>query len=119
MENFIYCDDFYSDISELLDNLCLSEDGDVSELHDDWEIECEYTEEKPIGQFDKEELVTKIWEMYESAWGDMLPEDAERTLSHLRKSISAGIDVEKMNHLVPTVFYPIKEKFKITKKDLL
>jgi hypothetical protein len=120
MENFIYSDNFYSDISELENQVLYDEEIDnVSELPNDWEIDCEYTEERLIGQFDKEELINDIWDMYESAWADMMPDDCDKTLSDLKKAISAGIDVEKMNPLVPIVHYPTGEKFKITKKDLL
>ena len=120
MENFFVDDNFYSDISELVDDVLYDERiEDVSELPDDWEIECKYTEEKPIGQFDKEKLVGQILETCEVVWSDMLPEDDHRTLKELKKSISAGIDVEKMNPLVPTLYYPTREKFKITKKDLI
>lgn len=112
LDNFIYNDNFYSDISDLIDEM--ESDGiDINELPEDYKIVCFNTETQPIEQFDAGWILER---MDEERW----PEDDDgRFYEKVRKIFNECIDFEKLNSMMPELHYPASSKFFITKNDLI
>lgn len=117
MENFFYGDKFYSDISDLLEDIEV-EDDNVKNLPDDWSIDCEDCSLEQMFVLTNEFVSNSILERTDK-WEDRFPEDTDIVDIKIRKAIEAGIDVDKMNALMPKLWYPNGTMFTITKKDLI
>jgi hypothetical protein len=111
MGNFFWGDEFYSEVSDLLN--IVSETEDLSDLEEDWSIECQGSVLEPIFELSAEKIFEKLGgedrddENYEAG---------EKAIDVLNKHI----DFEKINSLLPKLYYPKRgDKFIITKKDLL
>ena len=111
MENFFYSDKFYSDLGELMDDLDLYEDEDVSKLPDDYSLDCKYSELEPIVTLSADWIGERIDE-------ERFTEDGDE-IEKIEKILSANIDFEKVNSLMPKLYYESIEKFKITKADMV
>jgi hypothetical protein len=110
MENFFYSNKYYSDLDELLDDLDLSEDG-ISELPDDYLLDCRRANLEPIITLSVDWIGDRIDE-------ERFSEDADE-VEEIQKILSSNIDFEKINSLMPKLYYESREKFKITKADLI
>lgn len=117
MEHFFYSDIFCSDINDLIEELELN-DEEINDLNDDWKIVAQATTEEPIFQFKKQFVIDCIVNNTDT-WEDRFPEDSTTTFKDIEKAIEQGIDIEKINELLPRLYYPNGEKFEITKQDLL
>lgn len=114
MENFFYNDDFYSDLNDLIDSLEI----DIDRLEEDWSILVEQCSLEKIFTF-KEKFITETILEATDTWEDRFPEDSDRTFDKIKEAIKQGIDIEKMNNLLPSLWYPNGKKVTITKKDLI
>ena len=111
MENFFYDDKFYSDLGELMDDLDYYEEEDVLKLPDDYSLDCKESKLEPIVTLSVNWIGERIDE-------ERFTEDADE-IEKIEKVLSANIDFEKINSLMPKLYYESKEKFKITKADML
>lgn len=110
-ENFFYGEKFYSDLDELTDDIELYNEEDILALPDDYSLDCKYSRLEPIVTLSVDWIIEKISE-------DRLTEDGDE-LEEIGRVLSANIDFDKVNHLIPKLYYESKENFKITKVDLL
>jgi len=117
MENFFYNENFCSDIESLMSDLDLDED-EIQDLEDDWHVTCEETTLEKIFVIKKDFAVNAIMNQTET-WEDRFPEECDDLFKRIESAIEQSIDIEKMNNLLPELYYPNGKMFKITKKDLL
>lgn len=120
MENFFEDDKFHSDLESLMSDHDLNEDEDIKDLDDDWHIDCEGSSLEKIFVLTEDSIVNSILGHIDR-WEDRFPAEDydDRTSDSIHKAIRQGIDIVKMNSLIPELYYPNGKKFKITKKDLL
>ncbi|MEO6304182.1 MAG: hypothetical protein ABIP51_13535 [Bacteroidia bacterium] len=109
MENIFYEGKFYSDISELIDDLELEET--INDEPDDWTIICKESNLQKIITLSEDWINDKIND-------ERLPEDEDRVFDKLSKALKT-IDYDKVNALMPELYYESRRKFVITKKDIL
>jgi hypothetical protein len=110
MENFFYNDKFYSDMEELMDDLDYYEE-DVLKLPDDYSLDCKGFKLEPIVTLSADWIGERIDE-------ERFTEDGDE-IEKILKVLSANIDFDKINSLMPKIYYESGEKFKITKADML
>lgn len=111
MEDFFYDEEFYSDIENLMSDLDLNTIEDVQNLEDDYSLECTKSIIEPIFTLSAQWILERIDEERFSESGN--------ELDSLEKTITENIDFDKVNSLIPKLCYETKEKFQITKQDLL
>lgn len=112
MENFFFNDEFMSDIDSLLHQIGIDED-DVSSLPDDWSKECFESEERPIVKLSADYILRMIDE------GNFSENGYDDESAKIAAILNENIDWKKINELIPTLFYPTRNKFYITKADLM
>jgi hypothetical protein len=117
MQNFFYNGYFISDLEDFIEELGLDEE-DISDLPDDWEEECQESKLEKIFVLKEKFILDNIMSATE-VWEDRFPEESDRTFKEIEKTILQSIDVEKLNSLLPEIYYPNGKKFKVTKNDLL
>lgn len=119
MENFFVDGNFYTDLSELMEDLDVDVEYDVEAgldvLEDDWYVRAYYAESAPIFKLTSDDIVSFITEQYNGYPDD----DNDYTYNKTVEAIRAGIDVDKINSLMPDVWRPTKNKFTITKADII
>lgn len=113
MENFIYNDNFYSDLGELIDYLELEPEA----MQEDWVIECEKTTLEKIFVMDKKWITDTITSNTDR-WEDRFPEESDEVFKRIEKAINDAIDIDKLNIALPSLYYPNGAKFHITKEDI-
>lgn len=117
MENFFIEDRFYTELSDLIDEMDL-DDEMVQNLPDDWSIEVEDSNLEKMFVFKERFVIDSIVERTDQ-WEDRFPEEPDRVNEKIEKAIKAGIDIDKINELLPSLYYPNGKKYTITKKDLI
>ena len=110
MENFFYEDEFYSELSDLLDRLDLN-DEDIADLPDDYKLECKESVLEPLV------TLTSDW-VSENISEERFPEDNDSISYKVSKALEQ-IDFTKANEMMPKLYYATRTKFVITKKDIL
>jgi hypothetical protein len=116
-ENFYYEDVFCSDISELMWQLDLDEEH-IEWLPDDWKVEVMGASLEKMFTLTKEFIVGKIMRATDR-WEERFPEDSDRVDKKIQTAIETGIDTEKINELIPSLYYPNDTEYTITKADLI
>lgn len=109
MENFVIDDKFYRDFEELIYDI--SEEDDLSDLEENWAIEAYECELEPVFKLCANWICDRINE-------ERFNEDGE-PYDKIYEILSKEIDFEKINEQIPKYWYPGRNKFTITKKDLL
>ena len=112
MENFFYNDNFYSELSEC----CDYNDWDKEEIEsypDDFKLEVECSELSPIVEINAEWITEKIDEERFSEYR------CDDEVSKIMKILNENIDFEKINRLIPKLYYGNRKKHYFTKADLL
>lgn len=117
MENFFYEDLFCSDLSDLMEALNI-EENNIADLDEGWAVKVMDTNLEKIFQFDMNFIVNAITN-HTDKWEERFPEECERTNEAVETAIKAGIDIEKINSLLPSIWYPADKWFLITKEDLI
>jgi len=112
-KNFFFDGHFYSSMDDLLDA-----DDDIDDLPDDWEATCMHSTLEPIFELTKDFVATAVIDRADH-YEDRFPEDYDTVEKEIRSAVEAGIDIDKMNGLLPKLYYPNGTTFKITKKDLI
>lgn len=120
MENFFVDDKFHSDLESLMSDMGINDDDDIKALEEDWSVDCEESTLEKMFQVDEKFIVDSIV-CQTDKWEDRFPDpdNDEREFAQIKKAIRESVDIEKMNSLLPELYYPNGKKFKITKKDLL
>ena len=116
MENFFYEDGFYPDLDFLIVDIV---DDEVEDLPDDWSITVIQGELEPMFQLKEEHVIDAIFNVGADRFEERWPEDPERQDEEFRAAIKSSIDMDKLNSLVPKLYYPSDQTFTITKQDLL
>jgi hypothetical protein len=111
MENFFYDNEFYSDLDSLMDDLDLNAEADIYQLPDDWFITCFESKREPIFILSVDFITDAINEERFSEEG--------REFDEINEVLSNNIDYEKINALIPNLYYPTRTKFLITRADLI
>lgn len=112
MEYFIYNYHFYSELSECCDYNDWDR-GEIESFPDDFKLEVELSELAPIVQIDAEWITERISE-------DRFSEDrCDDEVSKIMKILNENIDFEKINALIPKLYYGNRKKHYFTKADLL
>ena len=118
MENFFIDDKFYSDLSDLMDEMDIEEEN-INELPDDWSEKIQLSKLEKMFVLKKSFVVDAINQQTDR-WEDRYPEDPSgKLLDEIEKAIESGIDVDKINSLIPELYYPTEEFVTITKQDLI
>lgn len=117
-ENFFYEDCFCGDIEDLMSELNLEEEH-LPDLPDDWTVKVMGTKLEPMFQLSNAFIVSEVFERSAQQWEERFPENSERVDKELKQAIEAGIDVEKINSLIPSIYYPDDSEYTITKADLI
>jgi len=117
MKNFFYDDRFCTDIEDLMCELDIDEET-LSDMEDDWEIECEETTLEKIFVMKKEFITNTILNRTD-IWEDRFPEDSDDIFKQIEIAIDNSIDVDKLNKGLPSLYYPNGKRFKIKKSDLI
>lgn len=122
MENFFYGDKFHLDMSTLIEDLDLDsfddENKEIEALPDDWEIVVEETTIEKMFTMTEAFVVNAIVEETDM-WEDRFPEESDDIFDKIKNAIKQSIDIEKLNSLLPELYYANGKKTKITKQDLL
>jgi hypothetical protein len=129
MENFFYNENFYSDLSELMNDigfmLLINFQNDeiaksvlfsdsINELKDDWQIKVELADLEPIFEVDADTLCQLLADANEDRLTENFGEEQE-VLSALKECI----DFEKLKEKLPKLYYPNGKFVCISKKDLI
>jgi len=112
-ETYYYNDNFYFDFESLSEDLFETEE-DIRALPDDYEIKVNLCDLKPIVVFTAELIKERTVdeECYSENHGDI----ESQTISD---ALNKCIDFEKLNSLIPKLWFPSK-KFKVfTKQDFI
>lgn len=118
MENFFIEDEFFSGIEDYLSWAELDEES-VPLLPDDWEQKVDESNLEKIFEADSD-IIECVYDFLidnnEERFGS---EPNERIDKEIKDAIRVSIDLEKLNSLLPELYYPNGKTAKLTKKDLL
>jgi len=118
MENFFIDDSFYNDLSDMMDEMEIEEEN-ISELPDDWSQKIQLSKLEKIFTLNKNFVTDAIIQKTDT-WEERFPEDPNDSfMNKIEKAIESGIDIDKINSLLPELYYPTMEFVTITKKDLI
>lgn len=113
---FFEDDEYYGSIEDYLSECFVSTIEELNEtFEDDWFIDVELAELRPIFQFTPEHLMHLIQDFYE----DDLPEDCDMSLTIIEEKLPTWFNFELANSQVPEAYYGTKKKVRITKDDLI
>jgi len=112
MENILFNDQFYSDLNDVCEYNEWDKDK-IESFSDDFTIEVYECTLEPIEQISSEWIVEKIDEERFSE----LKCDEEKTA--ICKILDEHIDFDKINWLIPKLYYPKGKKTIVTKQQLL
>ena len=121
MTDFFVDGEFYSDLDELMEacgvyapvDLLDDEEG-LGVLEDDWSVVAYEAYSAPIIQISADDIIEQVLNVC-----NFPDDDNDQTYDRVVEALKAGIDVTKINSLMPSVWRPTKEKFIITKQDLI
>ncbi len=117
MENFFYEDRFCSELSDLMDVFDITEEN-IKDLDENWSVSVMASKLEKIFQFEQKFVVDAIVQQTDT-WEERFPEESDSTFEAIEKAIKAGIDIDKINSLLPSIWYPTDGEFIITKQDLI
>ncbi len=118
MENFFIDENFYPDTESLLADIEINEKEDAEALPDDYKLRIEESSLEKVFVATEDWIVDTIIEATDQ-YDDRFPEEADHVFEEIKKAIRASIDVEKLNSLLPSLFYPNGKMSVLTKQDLL
>jgi hypothetical protein len=113
MQNFFYEDTFCSDLEDLARLFDIDEDN-VNDLKDDWQQKVELSELEPIFKIDADNLCQVLADAYEHRLSDEFNEEAK-----VLKALKESIDFDKLNTLLPKLYYPSNQFEIVTKEDFV
>lgn len=118
MENFFYEDTFCRDIQNLLYHLNI-ESEDIAGLPDDWKVDCGKTNLEKIGTVSRNFITKHLAEIIQDRFDERMSDDPPAILQEIESAIEKSFDIDKLNDLMPSLYYLNGEDFTITKQDLL
>lgn len=92
-----------------MDNLC-----EIQYLSDEWSCEFQLTSKKPVFQLTFKEL--KEWLSRKCGY-DRWPKDLGNEI--IDEALKQSIDIDKLNALIPKLWYPNGKFVTVTKQDLI
>jgi len=117
MENFFIDENFYSEVEDYLIDLELEKE-DVEKLPDDYQVKVNEAELQPIFVLKEQWIVDAICEQTDH-FEERFPEESDKVFEQIKTAIRKSIDVNKLNELLPKLYYPNGKKGILTKQDLL
>jgi hypothetical protein len=117
MEPFFIEENFYSKVEDYLIDHELEKD-DVDKLPDDWEIKVNDAELQPIFVLKEDWVIDQIVENTDH-FEERFPEDSDKIFEDIKKAIKQSLDINKLNELLPKLWYPNGKEVSLTKQDLL
>jgi hypothetical protein len=112
MENFFYNDIFYSELSECCDYNNWDKE-EIESYPDDFKLEVECSELNSIVEIDAEWITERI---DEERFSENRCDDE---VSKIMKILNENMDFEKINALIPKLYYGNRKKHYFSKSDLL
>jgi hypothetical protein len=116
-ENFFVEDEFYNDIEDYLIARDL-EMEDIEKLPDDYKVEIMLSKLEPIFQL-KRDWVIGVVVGATDTFDDRFPEENEHIFKQIENAVNLSIDIDKLNSLLPSLYYPGGEDSFLTKQDLI
>lgn len=113
MENFFIDDKFYFDLQELMDDLDIS-DEEIPDLPEDWSCKLELTTLEPMFKLKAIDVAEMLYNNNEERYSEDAPEEEK-----IVKALKECVDWDKLNSMIPQLYYPNGKFVTITKKDLL
>src|SRR5688572_12229702 len=104
MEPFFIDESYYSEVEDYLIDHELEKE-DVEKLPDDWSIRVDAAELQPIFVLKEGWLIDAIIDSIDS-FEDRFPEDSDETFEKIKKAIKESVDINKLNELLPKLWYP-------------
>ncbi len=120
---FFIEDEFHEDIDSLVHSMGLDEE-DFFDLDPDWEVQAFEASLEKIFVLEKEDLVSAISQIIEQEYSDSerYPDyecsDFDYTQKAIKNAITQSIDIDKLNNLLPELWYSTDKKIVIKKADL-
>lgn len=115
MENFFYNEIFHSDLGELIDYLDYDEDN----LPDDGTvIKIELSKLEKVITVTDDFIVDAVLRATDQ-FDDRFPEDSEDVMEQIGDAIKKVIDIDRLNGLLPELYYPSGKFIEVTKQDIL
>jgi len=108
IEVFVYNDKFYYEIGDLLDDYDIENPQDIE---DDMSFTIYPCQLEPLVTLSADWIMDRIDEERFSEEGDESEKVADTLLKY--------IDFEKVNSMMPKMYYPIGPKYILTKKDII
>ena len=114
IENFFEDGNFYTDLEDFMYRIFDGEEDQIKELDDDTVFNCKGSKLEPILLLSAEWITERIDD-------DRFSENnSDDEYEKTTKILNANIDYEKINALIPKLYYEnYRDKFTITKQDLL
>ena len=114
IENFFEDGNFYTDLEDFMYRIFDGEEDQIKELDDDTVFNCKGSKLEPILLLSAEWITERIDD-------DRFSENnSDDEYKKTTKILNANIDYEKINALIPKLYYEnYRDKFTITKQDLL
>lgn len=116
-ENFFIDDKFYNEIVDYIEDNDYDNE-EIEKLTDDWKVVIRLSNYEPIFQFTMDWLVERIIRETDY-FEDRFPEDSDVVDTQIENAIRQSVDLEKLNSLLPKLYYPSDKTGVLTKQDLL
>lgn len=114
IENFFEDGNFYTDLEDFMYRIFDGEEDQIKELDDDTVFNCKGSKLEPILLLSAEWITERI---DDDRFSENNSDDEHEKTT---KILNANIDYEKINALIPKLYYEnYRDKFTITKQDLL
>lgn len=113
MEYFFANDSLCCDLGDLLEQLEIEEE-EVKDLPEDWTYEAEEVELEPMFVLGADMLNDILSDRFEERFSEDAPE-----YDKINKILKDNIDFDKINALIPKLYYSTGKIKTITKADLL
>lgn len=117
MEPFFIDENYYMEVEDYLIDHELERE-DVEKLPDDFQVKINEAELQPIFVLKEDWLIDAILDHTDS-FDERFPEDSDKVFEDIKKAIRQSIDVNKLNQLLPKLWYPNGKHSVLTKQDLL
>ncbi len=112
--NFIFVDTFCEDLSNLMDELNITDEKQINDLEDDWTRKVELTTLEPMFVLTADDLADQLNNTHDDRYSEDAPEHDK-----IIAALNACVDFEKLNSMIPKLCYPSNEFLLVTKNDLI
>ena len=114
MENFFDDDKYFSSIEDLIEDYFDGDEEQVKALEEGWTLKVELSELEPMFKLDANELDELLHNSNEERYS----EDGDEGRK-IKEALNECIDFEKLNSMIPKMYYPTNKFVTLTKQDLL